>query len=64
MQPAIRADRDRVVMVYKPDGFNDFSIRYVGEHVTIPVAGVTTVDSDLAAMPNQPPLIVGAHRPE
>jgi serine/threonine protein kinase len=35
----------------KPDDFNDYSIRCVGQHVTITVNGQTTVDDDFPTLP-------------
>jgi hypothetical protein len=49
--PAITADRDRVSKVYKPDDFNEFTIRCVGKHVTIRVNGVVAVDADFPTIP-------------
>jgi hypothetical protein len=51
--PAITADRDHVVKLYKPDDFNEFTIRCVGKHMTISVNGVTTVAGHFPTMPDQ-----------
>ena len=40
------ADWEAVKKVLKPDDFNDYSIKFVGKHVTIKLNGLTTVDDD------------------
>ena len=52
-EPAIKAPKDRVESVYKPDQYNEFSIRCVGKHVTIQLNGLTTVDADFPSMPDE-----------
>jgi hypothetical protein len=42
---------DLVRRVVKQGGFNDYSIRCVGKHVTIKVNGETTVDDDFPKLP-------------
>jgi serine/threonine protein kinase len=51
--PSLTAPRERVVGVYKAGDFNEFSIKCVGQHVTIRVNGVTTVDDDWPTMPRE-----------
>ncbi len=51
--PTIAAPRDRIAEVYKFDDFNEFSIRCVGQHVTIRVNGVIAVDADWPTMPKE-----------
>jgi hypothetical protein len=45
------ADKNEVNKVLKKDGFNNYSIKCVGKHVTIVVNGVVTVDDDFQKMP-------------
>jgi hypothetical protein len=47
-----QASKELVEKVLKPDGFNDYSIRCVGKHVTIKLNGETTVDDDFK-MPDE-----------
>lgn len=46
-----QAPTDLVKKVLKPADFNDYSIRAVGNHVTIKLNGETTVDGDFPKMP-------------
>jgi WD40 repeat protein len=45
------APKGVVEKVLKKDDFNDYSVRVVGNHVTIKLNGATTVDDDFPAMP-------------
>jgi hypothetical protein len=47
------ADKDKVNEVLKKDGFNDYSVKCVGKHVTININGVTSVDDDFEKMPEE-----------
>jgi hypothetical protein len=44
---------DKVERVVKKDGFNDYSIRCAGKHVTIKINGETMVDDDFPKMPDE-----------
>jgi hypothetical protein len=45
------ADAKEVAKVLKPDDFNAYYIRCQGQHVTIKVNGLTTVDDDFSLLP-------------
>jgi hypothetical protein len=47
------ADADLVRKIVKQDGFNDYSVKVVGKHVTIKLNGATTVDDDFPNMPDE-----------
>jgi hypothetical protein len=47
-----QAPADLVKRVLKEGGFNDYSIKCVGKHVTIKLNGQTTVDDDFPSMPS------------
>ena len=63
-----QAPPDVVKRVLKVNGFNDYSIKCVGNHVTIKLNGQTTVDDDFPTLPREgiiawqihagPPLVV------
>ena len=46
-----QANASAVNKVLKPDDFNDYSIHCVGNHVTIKINGLTTVDQAFPKMP-------------
>jgi hypothetical protein len=48
-----QAPEDVVQKALKPKDFNDYSIRCVGDHVTIKLNGQVTVDDDFPKMPKQ-----------
>ena len=45
------ANSAEVAKVLKPADFNSYSIKCVGQHVTIKVNDLTTVDEDFPALP-------------
>jgi hypothetical protein len=47
-----QAPPELVKKVLKPEDFNDYYIRCVGQHVTIKLNGETTVDDDFKQMPD------------
>src|SRR5947209_3067535 len=47
----LTADATLVQKVVKKDDFNDYYIKCVGKHITIKLNGETTVDGDIANMP-------------
>ena len=56
------APAEQVNKLLKKDGFNDYSIKCVGKHVTIRVNGVTTVDDDFARMPAEGIIALQLHQ--
>ena len=48
-----QADPKLVKKALKPAGFNDYSIKCAGKHVTIKLNGETTVDDDFSKMPEE-----------
>ena len=47
------APKDVVTRALKPDEFNEYSVKCVGQHVTIKLNGETTVDADFPKMPEE-----------
>jgi hypothetical protein len=47
------ADREILAKALKVDDFNDYRIRCVGKRVTIQLNGVTTVDEEIAILPDK-----------
>jgi serine/threonine-protein kinase len=47
------APKDTVKRALKPKEFNDYYIKCVGQHVTIKLNGLTTVDDDFPGMPKE-----------